>query len=145
MTLAAGQRLWANRFGKLTAIRFPSGVQTATPTADKIEHSLLAKIEPAALGLAFTDVRERALLACEKSQDFGQLFLGFSFFLIVAAFLLTALLFVFQLEQRNAQVGLLRALGFPIGKSAGFFSRKASASRAWGRCWACWLAWRSPD
>jgi ABC-type antimicrobial peptide transport system permease subunit len=112
VTLAAGQRLWANRFGNLTAIRFPSGIQTVKTTDDEIEHSLLAKIEPAALGFAFTDVRERALLACEKSQDFGQLFLGFSFFLMVAAFLLTALLFVFQLEQRNAQVGLLRALGF---------------------------------
>ena len=112
VTLAAGQRLWANRFGKLTAIRFPSGAQTVQAATNEFERSLLKKIDPAALGFTFTDARKRALQACEKSQDFGQLFIGFSFFLILAALLLTALLFVFQLEQRNAQVGLLRALGF---------------------------------
>ena len=112
VTLAAGQRLWANRFGKLTAIRFPSGAQTVQAGTNEFERSLLKRIDPAALGFTFTDARKRALQACEKSQDFGQLFIGFSFFLILAALLLTALLFVFQLEQRNAQVGLLRALGF---------------------------------
>ncbi len=111
VTLAAGQRLWSNRFGNLTAIRFVSGGETVKTTND-LESALLKIIDPAALGFAFTDVRERALQASEKSQDFGQLFIGFSFFLIVAALLLTALLFVFNLEQRNAEVGLLRALGF---------------------------------
>ena len=57
-------------------------------------------------------MRERALQASEQSLDFGQLFIGFSFFLIIAAILLTALIHVFHLEQRNAQAGLLRALGF---------------------------------
>ena len=39
--------------------------------------------------------------------DFGQLFVSFSFFLIAAAAVLTGLLFVFSLEQRNAEAGLL--------------------------------------
>jgi len=189
VSLATGQRLWANRFGNLTAIRFPAGDQmaqaeprsagvppagsgtvpvpvsrtgaalppapvagtaalrlrtvhgpiegspgispsegdwqrdaagtrsrdggdTEVAAAHELEHSLRKKIDPATLGFAFTDVRARALQASEQSQDFGQLFLGFSFFLIVAAILLTALLFGFHLEQRNAQAGLLRALGF---------------------------------
>ena len=112
VTLAAGQRLWANRFGQLTAIRFASGSKTVQAATSDFERELLKKIDPAALGFTFTDVRERALLASEKSQDFGQLFIGFSFFLILAALLLTALLFVFNLEQRNAQAGLLKALGF---------------------------------
>ncbi len=112
VTLAAGQRLWANRFGRLTAIRFSPGGEAGKAAAGALERSLLKKIDPAALGFAFTDVRDRALQASEQSQDFGQLFIGFSFFLIIAALLLTALLFVFHLEQRNAQAGLLRALGF---------------------------------
>jgi ABC-type antimicrobial peptide transport system permease subunit len=112
VTLATGQRLWANRFGKLTAIRFATGGETVKTAASEMERSLLRKIAPAALGFAFTEVRQRALQAVEKSQDFGQLFIGFSFFLILAAILLTALLFVFHLEQRNAQAGLLLALGF---------------------------------
>jgi len=121
VTLAAGQKMWANRFGKLTAIRFPTGGQTVNVFTRELERSLLNRINPSTLGFAFTEVRERALQACEKSQDFGQLFIGFSFFLILAALLLTALLFVFQLEQRNAEVGLLRALGFSNRKVCWIF------------------------
>ena len=96
LSLAAGQKLWANRFGKLTAIR------VAGPLSD-------LKLEPP----AFQPVAEQAARASAEAQDFGQLFLGFSLFLIVAALLLTALLFVFNLEQRRAEIGLLRAVGFP--------------------------------
>ena len=103
VTLAAGQELWANRFGNLTSIRFPAGTDVAAV--------LRAKLDPAALGLFFAPVREPALSAGRESMDFGQLFLGFSLFLIVAALLLTALLFVFNLEQRAAETGLLRAIG----------------------------------
>ncbi len=98
VSLAAGQKLWANRFGNLTAVRFPATVN--------VEEKL--KLEPP----AFAPVRALALRASEESQDFGQLFIGFSFFLIVAALLLTAMLFVFNLQQRRAEAGLLRALGF---------------------------------
>src|SRR5207302_1475683 len=48
----------------------------------------------------------------EQGQDFGQLFLGFSFFLIGAALLLMALLFQFGIEQRAPEIGTLLALGF---------------------------------
>ena len=105
LSLAAGQKLWANRFGNLTAVRF----QGSAP-------DLRAKLDPSALGLFFTPVRARALAASRDSMDFGQLFIGFSLFLIVAALLLTAMLFVFNLEQRTAEIGLLRALGFSPGQ-----------------------------
>jgi hypothetical protein len=61
----------------------------------------------------FTPVREQALGASAASVDFGMLFLGFSIFLIVAALLLTALLFGFGVEQRSEELGVLLALGFP--------------------------------
>jgi putative ABC transport system permease protein len=38
--------------------------------------------------------------------------LGFSFFLIIAALLLMAMLFQFGLEQRASEIGTLLALGF---------------------------------
>ncbi|MCX7888025.1 MAG: ABC transporter permease, partial [Verrucomicrobiae bacterium] len=95
ISLATGQKLWSNRFGNLTAIRLSGSVERV-------------KLEPP----TWIPVREQALRASEESQDFGQLFVGFSFFLIVAALLLTAMLFVFNLEQRCAETGLLRALGF---------------------------------
>jgi ABC-type lipoprotein release transport system permease subunit len=103
ISLAAGQKLFGNRFGKLTSIRYPADTDVA---------ALLPRLEPAALGLRFVPARAQALAASGESMDFGQLFIGFSFFLIVAALLLTAMLFAFNLEQRHAEVGLLRALGW---------------------------------
>jgi ABC-type antimicrobial peptide transport system permease subunit len=113
ITLAAGQALWANRFGSLTAIRYP--VPPNSPPGsyrDAAYRNLAANLNPADLGFHLEPVREQALKAASQSQDFGQLFLGFSLFLVLAALLLMALLFQFGLEQRAAEVGTLLALGF---------------------------------
>ncbi|MCU0785440.1 MAG: ABC transporter permease, partial [Verrucomicrobia bacterium] len=136
ITLAAGQKMWANRFGNLTAIRFPiptnsagtrsTASQTFTQDGDTVERvptsagefraalekKILATLKPEELGLRFEPVREQALKAAAESQDFGGLFLGFSFFLIAAALLLMALLFSLGLEQRAPEIGTLLALGF---------------------------------
>jgi ABC-type antimicrobial peptide transport system permease subunit len=76
-----------------------------------LERGFLQLVRPGELGLRFEPVRAEALKAAEQAQDFGQLFLGFSIFLVVAALLLMALLFQFGLEQRAAEVGTLLALG----------------------------------
>ncbi len=106
VTLAAGQKMWANRFGDLTAIRF------ANVSSNVLANAILKSVEPASLGLSFQPVREQALKAASESEDFGGLFLGFSFFLIIAALILMSLLFQFGLEQRTTETGLLLALGF---------------------------------
>jgi ABC-type antimicrobial peptide transport system permease subunit len=113
VTLAAGQRMWGNRFGDVTAIRFPvpAGV-SFEEFKQALGKAILGQITPKELGLAFESVRAQALKAADQAQDFGQLFLGFSIFLVVAALLLMALLFQFGLEQRAAEVGTLLALGF---------------------------------
>ena len=113
VTPAAGKKMWANRFGSLTSIRYPVPAN-ATPAAlaGALEHHLLANLDPADLGLRFEPVREQALRAVAQGQDFGQLFLAFSCFLIAAALLLMALLFQFSIEQRATEVGTLLALGF---------------------------------
>ena len=69
-------------------------------------------LDPASLGFVFQPVRAQALAASSEAEDFGGLFLGFSFFLILAALILMGLLFQFELEQRTAEVGTLLALGF---------------------------------
>ena len=107
INLEAGQQMWGNRFGNLTAIRYPPSQSPA-----ELERVLLTKLDPAQVGLIFEPVRDRALAAARESMDFGQLFIGFSFFLIAAALLLMAMLFVFNLEQRSEEAGLLLALGF---------------------------------
>ncbi len=134
ITLAAGQRLWGNRFGDLTAIRFAveplaiastnalaGGSGGARPGAGPIPVGNLAQIltqglSPSLFGMDFRPVRDEALAASAQSQDFGQLFLGFSFFLIAAALLLVALLFSFNIETRATEVGTLLALGFRPGQ-----------------------------
>lgn len=108
LALNAGQALWTNRFGNLTALRFPLNPAISNQLATQLRTGLT----PADLGIFFQPVREQALEAGAGGQDFGQLFLGFSFFLILSALILMALLFQFGLEQRSSEVGTLLALGF---------------------------------
>jgi ABC-type antimicrobial peptide transport system permease subunit len=112
VTLAAGQAMWANRFGSLTAVRYEVPTNTfANTSREAVYRNLLANLKPGDVGLRFEPVREQALKSAAQSQDFAQLFLGFSFFLVVAALLLMALLFQLGLEQRATEVGILLALG----------------------------------
>ena len=104
--LADGQSIWTNRFGNLTAMRFAFG------TPADLEKAIMAKLDPAALGLSAMPIREQALAASGQSQDFGGLFIGFSFFLIISAVLLTAMMFAFAVQQRAAEIGTLLAIGF---------------------------------
>ncbi len=107
VTLKAAQNMWANRFGNLTALRFPGyGI-------DEVANSLKNALDPAGFGLAFREVRTEGIQASSQSVDFSQLFLGLSFFIVGASLLLTSLLFVFNLENRSEENGLLLALGFP--------------------------------
>jgi len=107
VTLGAGRRMWGNRFGDVTAIRFPADVSRPA-----VEREMLSKLDPATLGLTFLSAREQALAASSQSEDFGGLFIGFSFFLVVAALILLALLFHFGLERRATEIGLLLAVGW---------------------------------
>jgi hypothetical protein len=75
VTLAAGQEMWSNRFGNLTAVRYPS----ANNSVPDLTEALRRQLDPATVGLAFQPVRAQALAASEQAFDFGQLFLGFSF------------------------------------------------------------------
>jgi ABC-type lipoprotein release transport system permease subunit len=108
ISLAAGQRLWANRFGNLTAIRFPDGGEDEA----KIRAEILSRLQLADIGLVPRHFKTDADAAAKGSVDFGGLFIGLSFFLIAAALVFAALLFLFNLERRSAQVGLLMALGW---------------------------------
>jgi putative ABC transport system permease protein len=106
VNLKVGREMWSNRWGNTTSIRWPAGAEPA-----EIEAALRKNLTPAQLGFQFIPLREQALAATDAPVDFGQYFVYFSFFLIVAAAVLTGMLFVFSLEQRNAEAGLLLALG----------------------------------
>ncbi len=127
ITLAAGQRMWGNRFGDVTAIRFPVPPGGSLEGSKRFwEVAFLCLVHPSELGLRFEPVRAQALKSAAQGQDFGQLFLGFSIFLVVAALLLMALLFQFGLEQRAAEVGTLLALGFTPKEVRRLFLREGA-------------------
>ena len=107
VTLRAGQKMWANRYGNLTMIRYP-----AKGFSENIAKRLLNNVSPASVGLFFQSVRSRGIKAGDQANDFGQLFLGLSMFLIIAALILMGLLFVFGIESRREQIGMLLAVGF---------------------------------
>lgn len=116
ISLTDGQRLWADRpeqLGCLTAIRFQIAAgHTPVEVAGEVDGAICKYLDFAALGLALEPVRAEALAASAGTTDFGQLFLSFSFFLIAAAGMLTALLFRLGVERRAREAGLLAALGF---------------------------------
>jgi predicted lysophospholipase L1 biosynthesis ABC-type transport system permease subunit len=115
VTLAAGQRLWGSRFGRLTSVRLAAASgRDLTAAADAYDNALRARLDPAKGGLVFNPVKEQALRASAGGTDFAELFLGFSFFLIVAALLLVGLLFRLNLDRRAEEVGLLLAVGYRL-------------------------------
>jgi len=108
ITLEAGQNMWANRYGNLTAVRYPLD----KASSERISQAVLSGVIPASIGLYFQPVGSRNRAAGDQATDFGQLFLGLSMFLIAAALVLMGLVFVFGVESRTEQIGMLRAVGF---------------------------------
>ncbi len=118
VTLADAQRLWAadhERFGRVTSLRiYPANPGSAMgDLAAALERELRARLDPAGFGLRVEDLRARALAASRGTTDFAGLFLGLSFFLLVAALLLIGLLLRLGVERRAPSLGLLLAVGWP--------------------------------
>jgi len=121
VSLQAGQKLWASRFGTATSIRVEGASDAGAFSA-----RLRAKIDPAALGMAVFQPRAQALAAANGSTDFGQYFTYFSFFLVVSALLLAGLFFQLGIEQRLREIGTLRAVGFPASRIRRLFISEGS-------------------
>ncbi len=128
ITINAAQRLWQNRFGNLTAVRYTGG----EAALDNIEASIMNKLNPAELGLQFEPVHLDGLRAGHGAVDFGQLFIGLSLFIIVAAVLLTGLLFSFSIEQRSEETGILVSLGLPPSRVRRLFIAESSVIALFG-------------
>jgi putative ABC transport system permease protein len=111
VALAAGQEMWANRFGDLSAIRY----RVRERDEPALRESLRRAIDPAALGLFLKPVREQALKAVSEALSLGEWFAYMSFFLIAAALMLTGMLFVFGIQQRSEEIGILLGVGHRPG------------------------------
>ncbi|MES2923842.1 MAG: FtsX-like permease family protein [Verrucomicrobiota bacterium] len=105
----AARRMWSNRWGNATSLRLPAG-------QPDLERRILDTLTPADAGLLVRDLGSESQSAAASPVDIASLFLSMSFFLILAAVALTAMLFRFNVEQRNHESGLLAALGIPAKK-----------------------------
>lgn len=115
ISLAYAQQMFGSRFGDITSVRIPArNVVDERSLRNQIEEGL-HDISQAA-GYAFLPVRQQQLQAASGTTPFDMLFLSLSFFVIIAAFLLVAILFRLGIQQRTAQLGLLMAQGFTISK-----------------------------
>jgi ABC-type lipoprotein release transport system permease subunit len=112
LSAAAGREIWSTRWGQYTALRVPiARDQEAALTA-----KLRGALRPEMNQLIVRDFRAAAQTSAQSAVDFGGLFIGMSFFLIVAALGLVAMLFQFVLLQRNREDALLSAVGLPPRK-----------------------------
>jgi len=104
--------MWSNRWGNATSLRIRSG-DIPVP---ELESKILDTLTPADAGLLVRDIAGESRAAASSPVDIAGLFLSMSFFLILSAVALTAMLFRFNVEQRNHESGLLAALGISAGK-----------------------------
>ncbi len=110
ITLATGKRLWKNRFGDITTLRMKAGRATRA----QFETALLERIQPGQVGFQFLSLRADGLHAARGTTDFGMLFSGLSILIIFSAAYLIEMLFRIGVEQRSREIGLLRAVGYPL-------------------------------
>lgn len=117
VSMAAAKKIWANRFGTLTAVRWPASRNTL---AD-IQHELRDTLDLSQIGFVFRDVKAVANKSASGSTDFSGLFAGLSMFLVISAAVLLALGFAFYIESRSNHIGLLLAVGWNRTRISGLF------------------------
>ncbi len=120
VSLTAAREMWSNRFGNATAVRYLGPAQS-----DGLADALRAQVDLEDLGMAIRNLPAEAESAVSNSFDFGALFASMSFFLIVSALILAALVFIFGIEQRSSQIGLFLALGFTRRRIRGYYCIEA--------------------
>ena len=111
-SLETAQEIWRSRYGELTSIRLaPREGQSLDELEQEFTTAFLKQLKPTSTGLVAQPIKAMGLKAAQGTTDFTGLFIGFSFFLIMAATLLVGLLFRLGVETRLSELGLLAALG----------------------------------
>lgn len=123
VSLTTAEKLWDSRYGRYTSIRIGGATGNVNLSesqlqamADRLAFEIPRRLKPAAAGMMFRPVRQEGLNAAVGANDFTQLFIGFSFFLILSAIILASLMFRLGIQQRISQMGLLSALGWTAGR-----------------------------
>jgi putative ABC transport system permease protein len=106
-----GVRLFGSRFGNVTSIRYSNLSESQTLSLEKSVTEVVRRELPS-LGWRSIPLRSQQTRASSGTTPFDALFLSLSFFVILAALLLVALLFRLAIEQRADHWGLLLASGW---------------------------------
>ncbi|MBF0198133.1 MAG: ABC transporter permease [Planctomycetes bacterium] len=109
ISLNQAQKLWRNRFGALSSLKFSSTAWTPKT----IEHIIIKHTKASDFNLSFNVLKSQAIEESQGGVDFSGLFIGLSFFIIASALCLIALLFVFSRQFRSKESRLLLSIGFP--------------------------------
>ncbi|MFM8617544.1 MAG: ABC transporter permease [Opitutaceae bacterium] len=109
---AAARELWSTAWGTSTAFRLAEPRERESA----VEAALLRELRPELGQLKVRDFAAAATGAASPAVDFGGLFAGMSFFLIIAALGLVAMLFQFSLLLRGREDALLAAVGVPAAR-----------------------------
>lgn len=131
LPLQQGQHLFGSRFGETTGIRIS---KSAAADESQLSERLLEILKPSysELGWAIIPIREQQLAASSGTTPFDGLFLSLSFFVILAAVMLIAMLFRLGLTQRMAQFGTLLAVGWTPRRVAGLVLKEGLLVAAGG-------------
>ncbi len=110
-----GIKYFGSRFGKASSIRYDNLKPDEANTIEK-QVTDIARSKLSSLGWREIPLRRQQIMASSGTTPFDALFLSLSFFVIVAALLLVALLFRLAIEQRANHWGLLLASGWTRSK-----------------------------
>lgn len=135
MRYVQGSRFFGSRFGRDTSLR----IDAADVSAAGLDQAALEQLASSAmldaksgLGLQVLPLRAMQLKAASGTTPFDGLFIALSFFVIVAALMLVALLFRLSIEQRASQWGLLMAAGFTVSRVRSLLLRESLMVIAFG-------------
>src|SRR5262249_39739075 len=124
VSMDEGVSLWQTRFGKYTSLRLSGEGRAPRDYLEDYRRGLRETLDPLVAGLSINAVRAEGEQASRGATDFGEYFVYFSFFIVIAALLLAALFFRVGIEQRLREVGLLRAVGYATGDVRSIFLRE---------------------
>ena len=104
--LKAGQRMWGNRFGAVTALR-------SNQSSEALRAHVRSNVHSKDFGLQVISLMDHAESAASRGARYvSSVFVGLHTFVIIAALLLVYLFYDIALQHRRKEIGLLRAQGF---------------------------------
>jgi ABC-type antimicrobial peptide transport system permease subunit len=118
-----GKKIFGGRLGNVSSLRieFQGDEASRKKQLADFQAQLPRVMNPAEAAFVVQPIRTQQLEASSGSTPFDVLFLSFSFFIILSAGMIVALMFRLNVERRSAHAGLLLATGMSPRLTRGLF------------------------